>query len=86
MRYVEDAFVDSYYPTIENIFNKTIKYKGREYDCDVIDTAGQVRSLKTLDHVECRGLKARWRRLRSWKYQAWAGDASQFGNFWRMLR
>lgn len=42
MRYVEDAFVDSYYPTIENIFNKCVKYKGVEYDCDVIDTAGQV--------------------------------------------
>ncbi|PWN97492.1 putative ras-related GTP-binding protein [Tilletiopsis washingtonensis] len=41
VRYVEDAFVDSYYPTIENIFNKCVKYKGVEYDCDVIDTAGQ---------------------------------------------
>jgi Ras family protein len=45
VRYVEDAFVDSYYPTIENIFNKCVKYKGVEYDCDVIDTAGQVRPL-----------------------------------------
>ncbi|CAO1617472.1 unnamed protein product [Sympodiomycopsis kandeliae] len=41
VRYVEDAFVDSYYPTIENVFNKTIKYRGKEYDCDIIDTAGQ---------------------------------------------
>lgn len=41
VRYVEDAFVDSYYPTIENVFNKTIKYRNKEYDCDIIDTAGQ---------------------------------------------
>lgn len=41
VRYVEDAFVDSYYPTIENIFSKAITYKGQEYDCDIIDTAGQ---------------------------------------------
>lgn len=41
VRYVEDAFVDSYYPTIENVFEKTIKYKGQEYSCDIVDTAGQ---------------------------------------------
>lgn len=41
VRYVEEAFVDSYYPTIENVFNKTIKYRNKEYDCDIIDTAGQ---------------------------------------------
>ncbi|KDN37263.1 putative ras-related GTP-binding protein [Tilletiaria anomala UBC 951] len=41
VRYVEDAFVDSYYPTIENIFNKKIRYKGQDFDCDIIDTAGQ---------------------------------------------
>ncbi|EPQ27593.1 uncharacterized protein PFL1_04731 [Pseudozyma flocculosa PF-1] len=41
VRYVEDAFVDAYYPTIENIFQKVITYKGQEYDCDIIDTAGQ---------------------------------------------
>lgn len=43
VRYVDEAFVDSYYPTIENIFNKKIKYKGQDYNCDIIDTAGQVR-------------------------------------------
>jgi len=41
VRFVEDAFVDSYYPTIENVFEKTIKYKGEEFVCDIIDTAGQ---------------------------------------------
>ncbi|KAI3614660.1 hypothetical protein CBS9595_003931 [Malassezia furfur] len=41
VRFVEDAFVDSYYPTIENVFEKTIKHKGQEYSCDIVDTAGQ---------------------------------------------
>ncbi|CCU98511.1 unnamed protein product [Malassezia sympodialis ATCC 42132] len=41
VRFVEDAFVDSYYPTIENVFEKTVKYKGQEYNCDIVDTAGQ---------------------------------------------
>lgn len=44
VRYVEEAFVDAYYPTIENVFNKAIKYKNVEFDCDIIDTAGQVSS------------------------------------------
>lgn len=43
VRYVDDAFVDSYYPTIENIFNKKIKYRNQDFECDIIDTAGQVR-------------------------------------------
>jgi Ras family protein len=34
--------VENYPPTIENTFAKTIKAKGEEYDCDIIDTAGQV--------------------------------------------
>lgn len=33
--------MDSYYPTIENVFEKTIKHKGQEYYCDIVDTAGQ---------------------------------------------
>ncbi|KAH8093835.1 small GTPase superfamily [Phellopilus nigrolimitatus] len=41
IKYVEDHFVDSYYPTIESTFTKSIPYKGVEYDCDIIDTAGQ---------------------------------------------
>ncbi|WFD31906.1 GTP-binding protein [Malassezia sp. CBS 17886] len=41
VRLVEDAFVDSYYPTIENVFKKAIKYRGQEYYCDIVDTAGQ---------------------------------------------
>ncbi|KAG8982449.1 GTP-binding protein [Tulasnella sp. JGI-2019a] len=41
VQYVENNFVDSYYPTIENTFSKHIKHNGVEYDCDIIDTAGQ---------------------------------------------
>ena len=39
---MENVFVDSYYPTIEATFTKSIKHKGKAYDCDIIDTAGQV--------------------------------------------
>ena len=42
VQYVENHFVESYYPTIENTFSKTIKYKGQEYTTEIIDTAGQV--------------------------------------------
>lgn len=39
---MENVFVDSYYPTIEATFTKIIKHKGKAYNCDIIDTAGQV--------------------------------------------
>jgi len=41
VRYVEDHFVDAYNPTIENAFYKVIKYKGEEYNAEILDTAGQ---------------------------------------------
>jgi len=41
VQYTESHFVEAYYPTIENTFNKGISHKGTEYDCDIIDTAGQ---------------------------------------------
>ncbi|PAV20885.1 putative ras-related GTP-binding protein [Pyrrhoderma noxium] len=41
IQYVEDHFVESYYPTIESTFTKTINYNGVEFDCDIVDTAGQ---------------------------------------------
>lgn len=41
MQYVENHFVESYYPTIENTFSKNIKYKGQEFATEIIDTAGQ---------------------------------------------
>ncbi|KAF8637122.1 hypothetical protein AX17_003026 [Amanita inopinata Kibby_2008] len=39
--FIENHFVDAYYPTIESTFAKSITYKGVEYDCHIIDTAGQ---------------------------------------------
>ena len=44
IQYIENHFVESYYPTIESTFSKSINYQGIDYDCDIIDTAGQVRS------------------------------------------
>lgn len=41
IQYVENQFVDSYDPTIENTFHKTVKLKGQEYDLKLVDTAGQ---------------------------------------------
>lgn len=42
VQFVENHFVESYYPTIENTFSRTIKFKGQEYATEIIDTAGQV--------------------------------------------
>ncbi|OSC98977.1 hypothetical protein PYCCODRAFT_1519073 [Trametes coccinea BRFM310] len=44
IQFIENHFVESYYPTIESVFNKTVSYKGADYDCDIIDTAGQNRA------------------------------------------
>lgn len=41
VQFVEEHFVESYYPTIENQFNKTIKIRGQEYNVEILDTAGQ---------------------------------------------
>jgi len=40
LQYLEGQFVENYYPTIEGSFQRTIKYNGTEYDCEIIDTAG----------------------------------------------
>jgi hypothetical protein len=42
IQFTENQFIESYYPTIENTFTKSVSYKGVDYDCDIIDTAGQV--------------------------------------------
>ncbi|KAK2464108.1 hypothetical protein APHAL10511_003856 [Amanita phalloides] len=39
--FIENHFADAYYPTIESTFAKSVSYKGVEYDCHIIDTAGQ---------------------------------------------
>jgi GTPase SAR1 family protein len=44
IQFVEEYFADTYSPTIENTFNKSLKYKGREYSLSIVDTAGLVRS------------------------------------------
>ncbi|KAI5803227.1 small GTPase superfamily [Geopyxis carbonaria] len=41
VQFVENHFVESYYPTIENTFSRIIKYKNQEYSTEIIDTAGQ---------------------------------------------
>ncbi|KAF8076339.1 P-loop containing nucleoside triphosphate hydrolase protein [Lyophyllum atratum] len=41
VQFVENHFIESYYPTIESTFSKTVPYKGTQYDCEIIDTAGQ---------------------------------------------
>lgn len=41
VRFVEEHFVESYYPTIENQFSKTIRIRGQEYNVEILDTAGQ---------------------------------------------
>jgi len=34
--------MDSYYPTIENTFSKTVTHAGTNYGLEIVDTAGQV--------------------------------------------
>lgn len=41
VQFIEQHFVERYTPTIEHEFEKTVKYKGREYRVHVLDTAGQ---------------------------------------------
>lgn len=58
IQFAEGRFVDSYYPTIENTVNKTIKYKGQEFAAEIMDTAGQVVFLSTFQiHIFAKGEK-----------------------------
>ncbi|KAF9462601.1 small GTPase superfamily [Collybia nuda] len=41
VQFTENHFVESYYPTIESAFRKTVGYNGTQYECEIIDTAGQ---------------------------------------------
>ncbi|XP_069033723.1 GTP-binding protein Rheb isoform X2 [Embiotoca jacksoni] len=41
IQFVEGQFVDSYDPTIENTFTKTMTVNGQEYNLQLVDTAGQ---------------------------------------------
>lgn len=40
-QFIEKHFVDSYYPTIEDTFTKKVSHEGTDFQCDIIDTAGQ---------------------------------------------
>ncbi|KIY70274.1 P-loop containing nucleoside triphosphate hydrolase protein [Cylindrobasidium torrendii FP15055 ss-10] len=40
-QFVENSFSESYYPTIERAYLKTIVHNGVEYACEIFDTAGQ---------------------------------------------
>lgn len=54
MQFVDGRFVDSYYPTIENTFSKTIQYKGQDFATEIVDTAGQVSTAGQLCTVAAR--------------------------------
>ncbi|KAJ3084385.1 GTP-binding protein [Quaeritorhiza haematococci] len=41
VRFVEETYTETYYPTIESTFTKVIKFKGQEFATEIIDTAGQ---------------------------------------------
>ncbi|KAL8745675.1 MAG: hypothetical protein Q9190_002215 [Brigantiaea leucoxantha] len=41
VQFVDGHFVESYYPTIENTFSRTIKVHGQEFATEIVDTAGQ---------------------------------------------
>ncbi|GAB6019376.1 hypothetical protein CHUAL_000962 [Chamberlinius hualienensis] len=41
LQFVEGKFVDSYDPTIENTFTKSLKLRSQDYFLKLIDTAGQ---------------------------------------------
>lgn len=41
IQFVEGQFVDSYDPTVENTFTKTMKIRNQDFNLKVVDTAGQ---------------------------------------------
>lgn len=41
VQFVENHFAETYFPTIESLFTKTVKYKGEDFQTEIIDTAGQ---------------------------------------------
>ncbi|KAI0314808.1 small GTPase superfamily [Amylostereum chailletii] len=41
LQFIENTFIEPYHPTIESTFVKTIRYHNQDYDCEIIDTAGQ---------------------------------------------
>eukprot|EP01111_Echinosteliopsis_oligospora_P003054 TRINITY_DN1491_c0_g2_i1.p1 TRINITY_DN1491_c0_g2~~TRINITY_DN1491_c0_g2_i1.p1 ORF type:complete len:186 (+),score=34.19 TRINITY_DN1491_c0_g2_i1:39-596(+) len=41
VQFVENHFVDTYNPTIEHTFHKTIHFQGSDYVTEIVDSAGQ---------------------------------------------
>lgn len=48
LQFVENHFVASYSPTIENTFQKRLRFKNNEFDIRIVDTAGQVSELQEM--------------------------------------
>jgi Ras family protein len=49
LQFVENNFVENYYPTLENSLHKTVEYNGIDFECEIIDTAGQVNPCSLTD-------------------------------------
>ncbi|KAJ1937220.1 hypothetical protein EC988_007957 [Linderina pennispora] len=41
-RFLEDEFIEMYYPTVELVHDQKISVGGVEYEVHIIDSAGQV--------------------------------------------
>ncbi|KAI8903102.1 P-loop containing nucleoside triphosphate hydrolase protein [Gorgonomyces haynaldii] len=55
VQFVENHFAETYYPTIENLFTKIIKFRGEEFATEIIDTAGQD-EFSILNSKHCIGI------------------------------
>jgi len=41
IRFVKNVFIETYNPTVENVYNTVIEYKGEKFNTEIVDTAGQ---------------------------------------------
>lgn len=41
-QFIDNHFVEKYHPTMETEFQKVVNYKGIDFECEIVDTAGQV--------------------------------------------
>ena len=41
VQFMDNSFTTQYFPTIESTFTKSIRHNGVDYNCDIVDTAGQ---------------------------------------------
>jgi len=44
------TYIESYFPTIEATSHKHVTFDGVDYTCEIIDSAGQVRSTRLTQH------------------------------------